>query len=128
MRFTLALPVMLALGAAHSAMAADQALVERGHAVFGKWCEGCHRAAPALQMRGSGLVGQVFAGTYTLEQRYHGSVPAALEQRTDLSPDLIRLTVRRGLNVMPRSRKTEIPDADLDAVVAYLTQHNRASR
>jgi (+)-pinoresinol hydroxylase len=119
-----ALPA-LALALAPAAQAADAAQVERGHAVFLKWCDGCHRAGTALQSRGNDLVGRVFAGTYTLEQRYHGAVPAALEQRTDLTPELVRTMVRKGLNMMPRSRKTEIPDAELDAVIAYLTRNNR---
>jgi len=99
--------------------------VQRGHAVFEKWCAGCHNPDPALERHGGGLVGRVFAGTYTLEQRYHGTKPAALEQRTDLSPAYIRLMVRQGRNVMPRTRKTEVSDADLTAIVAYLTRNNR---
>jgi (+)-pinoresinol hydroxylase len=121
--FSAALALMAMAPTAHGA---DASLVERGHAVFLKWCDGCHRAGPALQSRGNDLVGQVFAGSYALQQRYHGAVPAALEQRTDLSPGLIRAIVRQGLNVMPRVRKTEISDSDLDAVVAYLTRANRA--
>jgi (+)-pinoresinol hydroxylase len=110
----------LGMSAAH---AADAALVERGHAVFLKWCEGCHRAGPAKAPRND-LTGSVFAGTYTLEQRYKGAVPAALEQRTNLTPELIRVMVRQGLNVMPRSRKTEVSDEDLAAIIAYLTRNN----
>jgi hypothetical protein len=34
----------------------------------------------------------------------------------------IRLFVRQGVATMPFSRKTEVSDADLDALVAYLTQ------
>ena len=96
----------------------------KGHEVFERWCADCHNRNPALQKNGGGLVGSVFAGTYTLEQRYKGAEPAALEDRTDLTPTFIKYTVRHGLNMMPRSRKTEITDADLDALVAYLTQRN----
>jgi hypothetical protein len=67
----------------------------------------------------------VFSGTYSLEQRYHGAEPAALAQRTDLKAAYIRLTVRQGRNIMPRTRKTEVSDADLDAIVAYLTRNNK---
>lgn len=99
--------------------------VQRGHEVFEKWCAGCHDPDPALQNHGDSLVGKVFAGTYSLEQRYHGSEPAALAQRTDLKDAYIRLTVRQGRNIMPRTRKTEISDADLEAIVAYLTRNNK---
>lgn len=95
--------------------------IERGHQVFEKWCAGCHNPDPALQKNGGGLVGTVFAGTYTLERKYKGTKPAALEARTDLTADLVKYTVRHGLNMMPRSRKTEISDSELDDVADYLT-------
>jgi (+)-pinoresinol hydroxylase len=52
----------------------------------------------------------------------HGLNPAVLEQRTDLTPKMIESAVRNGLNFMPRFRKTEISNADLAAVTAYLVQ------
>lgn len=112
------------LGGVPLVLAQQSADIQRGHEVFEQWCAGCHSPDPALQRNGEGLVGRVFAGTYTLEQRYHGRKPAALEQRTDLTPGYIRLVVRRGMNVMPRTRKTEISDPDLTALVAYLTRNN----
>ncbi len=48
-----------------------------------------------------------------------------LEQRTDLTPEVIKYFVRNGVTVMTRFRKTELDDADLDAVAAYLTRNNR---
>jgi mono/diheme cytochrome c family protein len=85
--------------------------VERGAAVFNNWCSACHsrdvRNAP---------------GTTSLQFKYQGKVPAALEDRRDLTPQSMRLLVRQGVATMPFSRKTEITDADLDALVAYLTQ------
>jgi (+)-pinoresinol hydroxylase len=120
----------VALGAFYlpQADAADSSRIQQGHELFKKWCAGCHNPDPPRQQHGGGLVGRVFAGTYTLEQRYQGSEPAALEQRTDLSAATIRQTVRHGLNMMPRTRKTEISDLELDALVAYLTQHNGADK
>ncbi|HEY8519317.1 MAG TPA: cytochrome c [Gammaproteobacteria bacterium] len=86
-------------------------LVERGAAVFNNWCSACHsrdtRNAP---------------GTTSLQHKYQGAVPAALEDRTDLTPEAVRAFVRNGVATMPFFRKTEIDDADLDALVAYLTQ------
>jgi len=98
--------------------------VQRGHELFNTWCVGCHRATVVDNDNPHSLVNRVVAGTYTLQQRYHGAEPAALEQRTDLTPDYIRTIVRQGLRVMPRTRKTELTDAQLDDVVAYLTRNN----
>jgi hypothetical protein len=46
--------------------------------------------------------------------------PAVLEQRTDLTPKMIETAVRKGVYFMPRFRKTEISNADLAAIIAYL--------
>ena len=62
------------------------------------------------------------AGTFRLQQRYKDAKPAMLERRVDLTPALIRAVVRQGLPIMPPVRKTEVTDAELDAVIAYLTQ------
>lgn len=88
-----------------------------GKEVYDRWCWGCHEALPGR----FGMVNPP-AGTFRLQQRYNGAVPAALEERTDLSPDLIRLVVRKGINMMPPARKTEISDAQLEAVITYLTR------
>jgi len=80
----------------------------RGQAVFENWCAPCH--APGAR----------HPGTQALEVLYKGVKPAALEQRTDLTPELTRAFVRTGVSVMPPFRKTEISDADLDALAAYL--------
>jgi mono/diheme cytochrome c family protein len=84
---------------------------ERGAAVFNNWCSACHsrdtRNAP---------------GTTSLQFKYQGTVPAALEDRTDLTAELVELFVRQGVATMPFFRKTEIDDAELAALVAYLTR------
>jgi len=64
-------------------------------------------------------------GTLALQAKYRGALPALLDQRTDLTPELIRTSVWNGTTVMPLFRKTEISDADLDAIVAYLTRNNK---
>ncbi len=43
-----------------------------------------------------------------------------LEERTDLVPQITKNFVRTGVSVMPFFRKTEISDAELDALAAYL--------
>jgi (+)-pinoresinol hydroxylase len=108
----MALALATGLATTPAATAADAA---RGKMVFEIWCNGCHEPLP-----GRGIVPP--AGSYTLRQRYGDKLPAALEQRTDLIPALIRMMVRNGLRVMPPFRKTEIPDADLEALVAYLVK------
>lgn len=84
------------------------ALVKRGNEVFQHWCAPCHAAGPR------------HPGTNALAILYKGTKPAPLEERTDLIPAMTRLFVRNGVSIMPPFRKTEIGDADLDALAAYL--------
>ena len=86
-------------------------LAERGAAVYNNWCDACHRNSE-----------QNAPGTRSLQFKYRGEIPAALEERTDLTPDLIELYVRNGIATMPFFRKTEISDADLAALSAYLAR------
>ena len=111
-----ALALALALSSAGAALAADAALVARGQAAFQKICAPCH-----------GPINEHIAipGTSALQAKYKGAKPAMLEQRTDLTPEVIKYFVRNGVTVMTRFRKTELDDADLDAVAAYLTRNNR---
>ena len=100
------------LGLAGTALGApDDAQIERGHKVYDKWCFPCH---------GTGL-GK--PGTDSLKAR--GVNPPVLEERTDLSAAVIKLSVRHGVLFMPMFRKTEVSDADLDAITAYLTRNNK---
>lgn len=85
--------------------------VERGAAVFNNWCSACHSRGP-----------QNAPGTTSLQAKYQGSVPAALEDRRDLTPDLVKFFVRNGVAMMAPLRKTEVSDADLEALAAYLTR------
>jgi mono/diheme cytochrome c family protein len=84
----------------------------RGYVQYQNYCSMCH---------GEG-VGK--PGTLALQAKYKGQLPALLEKRTDLTPQLIKMYVRNGISVMPIFRKTEISDADLDAICAYLTRNN----
>lgn len=85
----------------------------RGYVEYQKFCSACH---------GDG-VGR--PGTLALQAKYKGALPALLDKRTDLTPQLIKMYVRNGITVMPTFRKTEISDADLDAIAAYLTRNNK---
>jgi mono/diheme cytochrome c family protein len=55
-----------------------------------------------------------------LQRKYGGKVPAVLEQRSNLTAAYVKLAVRRGVSFMPSFRKTEISDADLALLAAYL--------
>ena len=59
-------------------------------------------------------------GSLALQRKYRGNVPAILEQRSDLPPAYITQVVRHGISFMPSFRKTEISDADLALLAAYL--------
>ena len=84
-----------------------------GKHVFDRWCAACH--APGAR----------FPGTASLAVKYGGSMPAALEERTNMNADFIRYFVRTGVMVMPPFRKTEITDGDLDALSAYLSHRKQ---
>lgn len=104
--------VMIAQSASAATQEADQ--LAHGRQVFQQWCAACHSS------------GHVYPGTVALEAKYKGAVPAALEQRTDLTPEMIKYFVRHGISVMPFFRKTEISDADLSALGAYLSKSSAA--
>lgn len=97
---------LFAVAAVHSVQA-DQ---PSGQQVFAKWCAPCHSRGPGNP------------GTTALAAVYKNSKPAALEDRKDMSVPFIKQAVRNGVFVMPFFRKTEITDADLDALADYLSQ------
>lgn len=57
-----------------------------------------------------------------LAAKYDGSIPAALEQRTDLTPEIVRYFVRNGVSIMPGYRKSQITDKELDELATYLSE------
>jgi mono/diheme cytochrome c family protein len=106
----LAIGGALPLADAHSAPPPARPSPAAGKAVFEKRCAACHAADPKL------------AGTLALQTKYGGEIPAALEQRTDLTPETVALFVRNGVAWMAPYRKTEISDAELADLGAYLSQ------
>jgi mono/diheme cytochrome c family protein len=98
------------------ATAAAGAATERGDEVYQYWCATCHGRGPGQP------------GTTALAAKYKGALAALLEERTDLTPQAIRFAVRQGTSIMPFFRKTEISDADLDAMTQYLARQPTAAR
>jgi mono/diheme cytochrome c family protein len=98
-----------------SAQQSDRAL-EKGNEAYQYWCATCHGAGPG------------HPGTTALAAKYKGALPGVLEQRTDLTATAVRFAVRRGTSIMPFFRKTEVSDADLDAIAQYLTRQRNTSR
>jgi mono/diheme cytochrome c family protein len=104
------------------AAAQDAATVARGKALFASRCAACHGADRSDMGRA------MLPGTDALRIKYKGQLPALLEQRTDLTPEVIRSFVRRGTWSMPPLRKTEISDAEIAAVSAYIADAARNKR
>ncbi len=103
--------VLAALGlAVQDASAEDPPDLERGKAVYEHWCAPCHAPGPG------------HPGTQSLQLKYDGSLPAVLLERTDLPPETIKTFVRQGILSMAPFRKTEITDAELDDLAAYITR------
>jgi mono/diheme cytochrome c family protein len=105
-RRELALLAAVAVAWAAPAGAQEPDDVGRGREVFQYWCAPCHAPGPR------------HPGTQALEGLYKGAKPAALEE-PDLSSPSSRGNVRSGVSIMP-FRKTEISNADLAALAAYL--------
>jgi mono/diheme cytochrome c family protein len=93
---------------AHSASPA-KSVQSAGGKVFDKWCSDCHSTPEG-------------PGSMALQRKYQGAIPAVLEQRSNLAPDYVRYVVRHGMSFMPTFRKTEISDADLALLAAYLVR------
>jgi mono/diheme cytochrome c family protein len=84
---------------------------QRGLAVFNNWCDACHRNSERNA-----------PGTASLAFKYRGELPAALEERDDLTAELVAFYVRNGIATMPFFRPTEISDDDLGALAEYLVK------
>jgi len=102
-RITLALLASgLALGTA------AQAAAPSGEAVYTHWCAPCHAPGPG------------HPGTESLQVKYRGNPAAVLLERTDLTPQVVSTFVRQGVLLMAPFRKTEITDAELAVLSAYV--------
>jgi (+)-pinoresinol hydroxylase len=82
-----------------------------GQLVYEHWCAPCHASGPG------------HPGTQSLQLKYGGKIPAVLLERTDLSPQAVASFVRQGVLLMAPFRKTEISDAELGALAAYVARN-----
>jgi len=85
-----------------------------GRAVYTKWCAPCHDP------------GIIHPGTNALTVKYKGVKSGVLLEWTDLKLQTVEHLVRHGISVMPQFRKTEISDAELDALARFLSRHTPA--
>jgi (+)-pinoresinol hydroxylase len=91
----------------------QNAQAQAGKVDFLNACAVCHAAEPDRP------------GTMSLQFKYAGRLPAALEQRTDLTQEIVTYYVRHGIAMMPSFRKTELSDTQVAAIAAYLAHKGK---
>ena len=96
------------LGSAEAAEPIQSGNATSGRAVYERWCAPCHAPGPG------------HPGTQSLELKYGAKLPAVILERTDLAPQAVAVFVRQGVLSMAPFRKTEISDAELAALAAYV--------
>jgi len=79
-----------------------------GKEVFEHYCSYCHGASDG-------------PGTLQLK-RTRGADKALLTERVDLAPDYLEYVVRHGLKSMPPFVPSDLTDAKLKSLVAFLTK------
>jgi mono/diheme cytochrome c family protein len=87
---------------------------QQGQRLYRSTCLYCHDSAPGNP------------GTYVLAKKL-GKESSVLENRTDITADYVTSVTRHGLKGMPKYRKTELSDADVMAIAAYLTRQRSSS-
>ena len=113
--------IVFAGTAASNAQDQDPAAVKRGDAKFQHSCAPCHG-------RGAGDDGRaLLPGTDALRIKYKGEIPALLEDRADLPAAVLSVFLRQGSWSMPPFRPTEVTDAEIDDIAAYLAESSKAA-
>jgi mono/diheme cytochrome c family protein len=105
---------LLIAGALVALTSVAQAAEPSGQAVYEHWCAPCHAPGPG------------HPGTQSLQLKYAGKTPAVLLERTDLNAQAVAVFVRQGVLLMAPFRKTEISDAELAALTAYVAKNFKA--
>jgi mono/diheme cytochrome c family protein len=114
--------VALGLWASSTGAQPPQGEGPRGKQVYDYWCLPCH--GPGLGLPGFNEL----PGTQQLRIKYRDTqISPLLTERTDLVPVFVKTIVRQGVSFMPQFRKTEISDADLDALAAFLARSDAPS-
>ncbi len=80
-----------------------------GAAAFQRACAVCHGSSSS-------------PGTVSLNAKYQGVKPGLLEERTDLTPQVVLFYIRQGVAMMAPFRKTELSDKDAKAIADYLSR------
>lgn len=117
MRRPHAVPALVGLVAALASevhAAPQPASAVSGQRVYEHWCAPCHAPGPG------------HPGTQSLQVKYGGKLPAVLLERTDLSAQTVATFVRQGILLMAPFRKTEISDAELTALAAYVASKHKS--
>jgi mono/diheme cytochrome c family protein len=115
LRWASVLTLLALTSVAHAQKQAERTPAVSGQIVYERWCAPCHAAGPG------------HPGTQSLEMKYGGKTPAVLLERTDLTPQMVSLFVRQGVLMMAPFRKTEITDAELAALAAYVARNFKSS-
>lgn len=106
------LGILIAVSLGTDALTAERPLsaeAARGKMIYEERCVHCHQK-------------QFWAGN-RIRQRM-GDQYAPLDQRTDLNAAYIHQALRRGVGSMIPYRRTELSDAEIDALAAYLTRRS----
>jgi (+)-pinoresinol hydroxylase len=114
MRRALNIAAALVMGALMWRQGEAADAVQRGEQLFEKYCVPCH--------------GRENAATRILKEKYQDKIPAALQDRTDLSAEFVKTFVRIQTPRMSAFRPTELSNEELAAVAAYLSRNNATSQ
>jgi mono/diheme cytochrome c family protein len=116
----LAVASVVCFAATVTVAADDTAAVQRGKVKFQRTCAPCHGSGPGDDGR------PALPGTTSLQLKYKGTVPAVLEARSDLTAAVLKGFVRSGSWSMPPFRKTELSDAEIGDIAAYLATSSKS--
>lgn len=92
-----------------------QVLAENGAKIFENWCETCH--AQHHNMPGTDHIRELY-----------GESRVDLRNSPVINDPYVRQLVRYGRGMMPPFRRTEISNAELDILVAYLVEENAKNK
>jgi mono/diheme cytochrome c family protein len=105
-----------------TAKAQNTSALTLGKETFELKCAPCHGTGPGDRGRA------MLPGTDALRIKYQGKVPAALENRSDLRVPVLQQYLRHGTWSMPPFRKSELSDADISNIAAYLAESSKKRR